>query len=75
VAAQSSLSERVLTGLLRTAQRVSSGHERANLLVDIASRHPLSGQARDLYIAAADSIGSSSDENRALAALVRADRR
>lgn len=70
---QPSMSDRVLEGVLRTAMRISSGHDRANLLEAIASRAKVQGAARQLYVDATKGIGSS-DANRALAALVRAER-
>jgi hypothetical protein len=60
-----------LQGLLRTAAGLSSSHDKANVLVDVAGRHRLSDAARELYIRAAEAIGSSHDSNRALAALAR----
>jgi hypothetical protein len=69
------MSDRVITGVLKAAAALASGHERATLLVDIAGRHALNGEARELYIAAARGIGSEHEENRALAALIRAERR
>jgi beta-lactamase regulating signal transducer with metallopeptidase domain len=74
VVAQPQLTERVLTGILRTAATIKSSHDRATLLVDVAGRHPLSVQARALYLTAAEGIGSNSEENRVLAALVKAER-
>lgn len=74
VIGQGTLSDRLLEGTLRTAAKVSSSHDRANLLVDVVKRAPLTGTARKLYIAAADGLGSH-DENRVLAALVRAEGR
>jgi beta-lactamase regulating signal transducer with metallopeptidase domain len=68
------MSERILESVLRTAIKVGSGHERANLLESVASRVKVAGAARDLYIAAARGLGSH-DENRALAALVRSETR
>jgi beta-lactamase regulating signal transducer with metallopeptidase domain len=75
VAARGNLTDRVLTGVLRAAAALSSAHERAMLLLDVAARYRLAGEARDLYIAAARGMGSEHYENRALAALVRAERR
>jgi beta-lactamase regulating signal transducer with metallopeptidase domain len=75
VVASGNMSDRVITGVLKAAAALASGHERATLLVDIAGRHALNGEARELYIAAARGIGSEHEENRALAALIRAERR
>ena len=73
VVEQPAASERLIEGVLRTAPRISSGHERANLLEAVASRARVTGNARQLYIAAAKGLGNH-DENRALAALVRSER-
>jgi beta-lactamase regulating signal transducer with metallopeptidase domain len=75
VIAEPNVSDRIITGALRTAARISSSHDRANLLIDVAAKHVLSPQARSLYLSAAEAMGSSHDVNRALAALVRAERR
>jgi hypothetical protein len=63
----------VLEGVLRVAARISSSHDRANLLEAVAGRHKLSGTARQLYVDATNGMGNF-DGNRALAALVRAER-
>ena len=65
---------RILERVLRTAPRIGSSHERANLLEAIASRGSVTGASRQLYIDATTGMGSH-DENRALAALVRAEGR
>jgi hypothetical protein len=59
--------------VLRTATRISSSYDRANLLEAIASRHKLTGTSRQLYVDATAGMGSF-DGNRALAALVRSER-
>ena len=66
--------DRMIEGVLRLAPKVSGSHERANVLIDVATRGRLSGEARQLYIAASNGLGTH-DENRALAALVRAEGR
>ena len=73
VVEQPAMSERQLEGVLRTAARIGSGHERANVLEAVANRARVTGNARQLYIAAAKGL-SNHDENRALAALVRSER-
>jgi len=69
---QPSLSGRILEGVLRAAAKVNSGHDRANVLEAVAAKTKLTGAARDLYLDAARGLGNH-DENRALAALVRAE--
>ncbi|MBY0496164.1 MAG: M56 family metallopeptidase [Cyanobacteria bacterium] len=70
---QPSVSPRLLEGVLRTAMKISSSHDRANLLEAVASRHKVTGASRQLYVDATTGMGSF-DGNRALAALVRAER-
>jgi len=67
------MSDRVLQGVLATAGRISGGHDRANLLEAVAKNAKVTGNARQMYIAATKGLGSY-DETRALAALVRAER-
>jgi hypothetical protein len=66
--------ERLVSGVLRLAPKVSSSHDRANVLIDVATRSRVAGEARQLYVAATKGMGTH-DENRALAALVRAEGR
>jgi hypothetical protein len=70
VIAQPSTGDRIVEGVLRLAPQISSGHDRANVLIDVATRGGLSPEARQLYIAASKGLGTH-EENRALAALVR----
>ena len=74
VANQGEMSPKVLEGVLRTAARVTGAYDRANVLELVASRARLQGAARDLYVAATRGM-SSYEENRVLAALVRAEGR
>jgi hypothetical protein len=68
------LSGRILEGVLRTVIRVGSSHDRATVLLSVANRGRLSPEARKLYIAASRDLGTH-DENRVLAALVKAEGR
>ena len=68
------MSDKIRESVLRTAVKISSGYDRANLLEAVAAKGRITGPARELYIAAARGL-SSNDENRALAALVRAEGR
>lgn len=70
---RASLSDGMVEGVLRTAAKISSSYERATVLLEVANRAKLAGTNRQLYIAAADGMGSH-DENRVLAALVRAEK-
>lgn len=71
---QPQVSDRLVEGVLRTLPKVSSSHDRANVLVDMAGKARITGSARDLFLDATTGMGSY-DENRALAALVRAEGR
>jgi len=64
----------VIEGVLRVVPEVGSSHDRANVLLEVVKRARLTGTARQLFIAATDDM-SSHDENRVLAALVRAEGR
>jgi hypothetical protein len=75
IAASSALSDRVMLAMLDATTAMRSDHERAQTLVAIAGRHPLSAAARDKYIDAANDIRSEHEQTRALAALVRSERR
>jgi len=66
------VSNRIVEGLLRTVTKVSGSFDRANVLLSVANRGRLSPEARKLYIAASRNMGSH-DENRVLAALVKAE--
>ena len=66
------MSERIQEGVLRTAAKIGSSYERANLLEAVAAKGKVTGTSRDLYVAATKGMGSH-DENRTLAALVRAE--
>ena len=66
--------ERLVGGVLRLAPKVSSSHDRANVLIDVATGSRVAGEMRQLYLAAANGLGTH-DENRTLAALVRAEGR
>ena len=64
--------DRIVEGVLRTAARVSSSYNRAQVLLAVAARGRLPAGARKLYIDASRNLGTH-DENRVLAALVRAE--
>jgi beta-lactamase regulating signal transducer with metallopeptidase domain len=74
VVEQSPNNERLINGVLKLAPKVSSSHDRANVLIDVAARSRVGGETRQLYIAASSGLGNH-DENRVLAALVRAEGR
>jgi len=75
-ASTAGLDEAGLTELLRDAARqLSSDFEMAEFLVGVAKEYRLSGEAREAYLEACDTIGSSYDNQRVLAALVGGERR
>jgi hypothetical protein len=53
------------------AQGIASDYELAKFLVHVAAAYPLDDELREVYLAAAGSIGSDYENNRALAALAR----
>jgi hypothetical protein len=74
VTAKAALTDHIVEGLLRTAGKIDGNYERANVLEAVARHARITGTSRELYIAATKSLGSY-EENRALAALVRAEGR
>ena len=71
--AERPIPEPILIDAIGITRRISSGDERAAVLVLVAERHPLSTPAlRDAFFGAADEISSSSQRRRVLVALLRA---
>ena len=66
--------DRLIAGVLKVAPKVNSSYDRANVLIDAATNARIAGETRQLYLAAANGLGGH-DENRVLAALVRAEGR
>lgn len=66
--------DRLIAGVLKVAPKVSGSYNRATVLIDAATNARIAGDTRQLYLAAADGLGSH-DESRVLAALVRAEGR
>lgn len=75
VAADPKIGDQLLVTLLQAAAHIRSSYDRATLLLSVAGQHKLQGAARDAYLAAARTIPSRYDQDRALAALTRADLR
>ena len=65
----------VSQGVFDTVRRISSDFERAQVLLAMIGAQPLDATARTAFIAAAESINSTFEQNRVLAALVKAERR
>ena len=74
LAASAQLSETVVTGLLKSTANITNAYERAEILVAVSRKQALSAAARNLYLAAADTIKSEHEQTRVYAALVRAER-
>ena len=66
------MSDRIQEAVLRTVAKIGGSYERANVLEAVAAKGKVTGNARELYVTAARGLASH-DENRALAALVRAE--
>ena len=63
-----------LVSVLRAVRTMSGNFEASQVLMAIAQQHTLTGQARDLYIEAAERLGDF-EQGKALAALVRNEKR
>jgi beta-lactamase regulating signal transducer with metallopeptidase domain len=74
VVTRTDASKETVLGVLRAAKGMNSGFETSQVLLAIASAHPLSGDARDAYIDAAEKLGDF-EQGRVLAALVKNERR
>ena len=72
--ADRTLSEQTVLEILRSAQGITSAFERAQVLLAVAGTHPLTREARDVYIDAADKLGDF-EQGRVLSALVRNESR
>jgi beta-lactamase regulating signal transducer with metallopeptidase domain len=75
VSAQAVVPEGIAIGLLKAAATIRGDNDRAEVLIDFARRHAVSAAARPFYLTAADGIRSEWDQTRALAELVRSERR
>lgn len=68
------LSAETVLAILKSAQGMSSGFETSQVMLAVASAHPISGPARDVYIDAAEKLGDY-EQGRVLTALVKNERR
>jgi hypothetical protein len=75
LAAKSPLTDRVLAGLLETARKITSSHDRASLLLAVLKTNTVTGATRTLFLDVADGISSTHEQTQVLAALVRSERR
>ena len=73
VAKRSDASNETIIEILRATQAMGSSFEASQVLLAIAATHQLKGEARDLYIAAADRLGNF-EQGQVLAALVRSEK-
>lgn len=60
--------------VLRAARGISSAHEKSQVLLATAAASSLTGEARDLYVDAAEQLGDY-EQGRVLAALLKSERR
>jgi beta-lactamase regulating signal transducer with metallopeptidase domain len=70
---RSDASEQTVLEILRSAQTITSAFERAQVLLAVAGTHPLTREARAVYIDASDKLGDH-EQGRVLSALVRNER-
>lgn len=74
VVRRSGLSPETVLEVLRAARGISSDYERSQVLLATAAAVSLTGEARDLYVDAATTLGDY-EQGRALTALVNSERR
>jgi hypothetical protein len=74
VAKRPDASPDTITAVLRATAGMSGNFEVSQVLMAVAAEHPVAGPARDAYIDAAEKLGDF-EQGRALAALVRSERR
>ena len=67
-------SPETVTAALRSASSIDSSFEASQILQTVASKYTLTGEARDIYVKAAERLGDF-EQSRALAALVKAEKR
>ena len=67
------VSDATVLEILRSAQSINSNFERAQVLLAVAGAHPLTREARDMYIDASNNLGDF-EQGRVLSALVRNER-
>jgi hypothetical protein len=71
--AQQNLSNELVVDVLHSARTLQSDYERAELLVLVAGKYPLSSTARDLYLSLVGGMSSDYEKNRALSTLIKKD--
>jgi hypothetical protein len=67
-------SAETVMAVLRSTGHMDSGFEASQVLLTVASKYTVSGEARDLYITAAERLGDF-EQGQVLAALVKSERR
>ena len=75
VARKGSASADVQRGVFDLVTTMGSDHDRAETLLVFLGTQPMDAATRQAFVRAAERIGSSYDQNRVLAALVKAERR
>jgi hypothetical protein len=74
VARKADSSPDLVLAILKSAQQIDSNFEASQVLRAVAAAHAIEGEARTAYIAIAERLGDF-EEGRAMAALVRAEKR
>ena len=73
VAKKPESSNETIVEILRATQAMGSSFEASQVLLAVAANHQLKGEARDLYITAAERLGNF-EQGQVLAALVKSER-
>src|SRR5262249_5152307 len=74
VAARPDLPSEALLDVRRSVRTMRSSFEASQVLMEVARTHTLTGQARELYVDAAERLGSF-EQGQAMTALVKNERR
>jgi beta-lactamase regulating signal transducer with metallopeptidase domain len=75
IAARPGLEDALVLGVIESTRGMNSAYEAANVLRDVADNHPLSGNVRKAFVAAADRLSSNHERDRVLVALVKTEGR
>jgi hypothetical protein len=73
-AKRSDASDQTILAIIKSAASMNGSFESARVLLTVAGAHPLSREARDAYVDAAERLGQH-DQGQVLSALVKSERR
>jgi beta-lactamase regulating signal transducer with metallopeptidase domain len=73
VAKRTDASNETIVEILRATQAMGSSFEASQVLLAVAANHQIKGEARDLYVTAAERLGNF-EQGQVLAALVRSEK-